>query len=211
MYNQFIKRFLDIIIVTGTLLVIWPVLLVVALCLYITNGGSGAFFTQQRAGKDGIVFKVIKFKSMTDEIGIDGKLLPDKDRITRLGKIIRKTSIDELPQLINIIKGDMSIIGPRPLLPEYTSLYDERQRKRLSVRPGLTGWAQAHGRNSLKLSTRFEMDVFYVEHMSFLMDLRILLLTIKCLFTSKVIVDRDELEGVDDLGFDLIAFQKQEK
>ena len=211
MYNNAIKRFFDFIIVLTVLLIIWPIILVITIWVKIANKGAGAFFYQNRAGKDGAIFKVIKYKSMTDEKGPDGKLLPDTVRITKIGRFIRKTSIDELPQLFNVLKGDMALIGPRPLLPEYTPLYNEEQRKRLNTRPGITGWAQVHGRNGLKLSKRFELDVYYTEHITLWFDLKILWLTVYNLFATKVEVDRNALEGVDDLGFDKIAFGEDHK
>lgn len=145
---------------------------------------------------------------MTDERDATGKLLPDTQRLTKVGRFVRSTSIDELPQLFNVLKGDMALIGPRPLLPEYTPLYDKNQVRRLEVRPGISGWAQVHGRNSLKLSKRFELDVYYVDHVSFTMDMKILWMTFTNLFKTKVVVDRADLNGVDDLGFDKIAFDK---
>lgn len=211
MYKHFFKRAIDFTIVLTALLIIWPILAIITIWLHFANKGAGAFFYQNRAGRNGKLFKVIKFKSMTDERGTDGKLLPDKERITPVGSFVRKTSIDEIPQLFNVLKGDMSLIGPRPLLPEYTPLYDENQRRRLEVRPGITGWAQAHGRNSLKLSKRFEMDVYYVDHISIFLDIKILWMTFANLFKTKVVIDRGELEGVDDLGFDKIAFGENHK
>lgn len=211
MYKHFFKRALDFTIVFVAMLFIWWILAIIAIWLHFANKGAGAFFYQPRAGKDKKVFKVIKFKSMTDERDAEGKLLPDTQRLTKVGKFVRATSIDELPQLINVLKGDMSLIGPRPLLPEYTPLYDETQVRRLEVRPGISGWAQVHGRNSLKLSKRFELDVYYVDHLSFFMDVKILWMTFTNLFKSKVVVDRADLEGVDDLGFDKIAFNEDHK
>lgn len=207
MYKNFFKRVIDFIIVFCALAIIWPFLLAITIWLHFANKGAGAFFLQPRTGKDKKVFNVIKFKSMTDERDEQGKLLPDTQRLTKVGRFVRSTSIDELPQLINVLKGDMSLIGPRPLLPEYTLLYNETQVRRLEVRPGISGWAQVHGRNSLKLSKRFELDVYYVEHLSFGMDLKILWMTFMNLFKTKVVVDRADLEGVDDLGFDKIAFK----
>ena len=211
MYRNFFKRFLSFCIVLLGLVCISPILLVITIWLHFANKGAGAFFYQNRAGKDGQIFKVMKYKSMTDERDVEGKLLPDAQRLTSIGRFIRRTSIDELPQLINVLKGDMSLVGPRPLLPEYTPLYNEAQRRRLEVRPGITGWAQVHGRNGLKLSKRFEMDVYYVDHISFWMDIKILWLTFYGLFATKVEVDRGALEGVDDLGFDKMAFNEDHK
>ena len=211
MYRHFFKRFFSFCIVLIGLICISPILLVITIWLHFANKGAGAFFYQNRAGKDGKIFKVMKYKSMTDERDAEGKLLPDAQRLTSIGRFIRKTSIDELPQLFNVLKGDMSLVGPRPLLPEYTPLYDETQRRRLEVRPGITGWAQVHGRNGLKLSKRFEMDVYYVDHLSLWMDIKILWLTFYGLFVTKVEVDRGALEGVDDLGFDKKAFNEDHK
>lgn len=211
MYRNCFKRVLDLSIVFVALLFIWWIFFIIVICLHFANKGAGVFFYQKRAGKDGIIFKVMKFKSMTDEKDADGKLLPDALRLTPIGRFIRKTSIDELPQLINVLKGDMSLVGPRPLLPEYIPLYDKTQRRRLEVRPGITGWAQIHGRNGLKLSKRFEMDVYYVDHVSLWMDIKILWMTFWGLFATKVEVDRGALEGVDDLGFDKKAFNEDHK
>ena len=164
MYKHFFKRMIDFTIVLLALLVIWPVLLVITVWLHFANKGAGAFFTQERPGKDGKIFKVIKFKSMTDERDADGNLLPDAQRLTKVGSFVRKTSIDELPQLINVLKGDMALIGPRPLLPEYLWVFDKFQNRRHEVRPGITGWAQVNGRNLCRLSKKFEYDVWYVDH-----------------------------------------------
>lgn len=211
MYKLFFKRVISFCIVIVALLFIGWIIAIIAIWLHYANKGAGAFFYQKRAGKDGRLFNVMKFKSMTDEKDEDGNLLPDAQRLTPIGRFIRKTSIDELPQLINVLKGDMSLVGPRPLLPEYTPLYDETQRRRLEVRPGITGWAQVHGRNGLKLSKRFEMDVYYVDHLSLWLDIKILWLTFYGLFATKVEVDRGALEGVDDLGFDKRAFNEDHK
>lgn len=161
------------------LLVIWPILLVITIWLHFANKGAGAFFTQDRPGKDGKIFKVIKFKTMTDERDAEGHLLPDAVRLTKIGKIVRSLSIDELPQLFNVLKGDMALIGPRPLLPQYLPLYSEIQMRRHEVRPGITGWAQVHGRNAISWAKKFEYDVWYVDHCSFLLDVKIIFLTIK--------------------------------
>lgn len=182
MYKLFFKRFIDFIIVFGILLVIWPVLLLITIWLHFANKGTGAFFIQDRPGKDGKIFKVIKFKTMTDERDAAGNLLPDAERLTKVGKFVRSTSIDELPQLINVLKGDMALIGPRPLLPEYLSLYNTEQARRHKVRPGITGWAQVNGRNAISWAKKFEFDVWYVDHCSFLLDLKIIFLTIKKVF-----------------------------
>ena len=179
MYKCFFKRLIDFIIALCTLAFIWPILLLITIWLYFANKGAGAFFTQERPGKDGRIFRVIKFKSMTDERDVEGKLLPDAKRLTHVGKFVRATSIDELPQLINVLKGDMALIGPRPLLPEYLPLYSEEQARRHEVRPGITGWAQCHGRNAISWTEKFKLDVWYVDHCSLLTDLKIIFITIK--------------------------------
>lgn len=179
MYRYFIKRFLDFGIVLVALLCLSPLLLVITVWLYFANKGAGAFFMQERPGKDGKIFKVIKFKSMTDERDAEGKLLPDADRLTPVGKFVRSTSLDELPQLINVLKGDMALIGPRPLLPQYLPLYSKEQARRHEVRPGITGWAQVNGRNAISWTRKFELDVWYVEHCTLSLDLKIVFMTIK--------------------------------
>ena len=179
MYKKYVKRWLDFVIVLCVLLVIWPVLLVIAVWLHFANKGTGAFFMQERPGKDGKLFKVIKFKSMTDERDEDGQLLPDAQRLTAVGRFIRSTSLDELPQLLNVLKGDMALIGPRPLLPQYLPLYSKEQARRHEVRPGITGWAQVHGRNAISWTEKFKLDVWYVDHVSLLVDLEVVFLTIK--------------------------------
>jgi undecaprenyl phosphate N,N'-diacetylbacillosamine 1-phosphate transferase len=207
-YKHFFKRVIDVIIVILALIVCSPVILVVAIGLSLSYKNSNVFFLQKRLGKDGKIFRVIKFRSMSDKKDVHGNLLPDRDRLTKMGTFIRKTSLDELPQLINVLKGDMSIIGPRPLLPEYLSLYDNTQIRRNEVKPGITGWAQVHGRNGLKLSTRFKYDVWYVDNVSLLLDINIFFKTLKNLLISKVVVCRQDLVGVDDLNFDERAFKK---
>ena len=179
MYKNVLKRILDLILVILALFLLSPVLLFILLFLLFSNHGSGAFFTQARPGKNGRIFKLIKFKSMTDERDADGNLLPDAQRLTKIGRCIRSTSLDELPQLINVLKGDMSLIGPRPLLPEYLPLYSKDQARRHEVRPGITGWAQVHGRNAISWQEKFKLDVWYVDHCSFSVDLKIIWLTIK--------------------------------
>ena len=179
MYKYGLKRVIDFILVFIVLVVIWPILLLITIGLYFANKGAGAFFTQERPGKDGRIFRLIKFKSMTDERDAEGKLLPDAKRLTHVGKFVRATSIDELPQLINVLKGDMALIGPRPLLPEYLPLYSEEQARRHEVRPGITGWAQCHGRNAISWTEKFKLDVWYVDHCSLLTDLKIIFITIK--------------------------------
>lgn len=182
MYAHFLKRLIDFTIVFMVLLIIWPILLLITIWLHFANKGAGAFFTQERPGKDGKIFKVIKYKTMTDERDASGNLLPDADRLTPVGKFVRSTSIDELPQLINVLKGDMALIGPRPLLPQYLPLYSKEQARRHEVRPGITGWAQVNGRNAISWSKKFELDVWYVDHCSFLLDLKIIFLTMKKVF-----------------------------
>ena len=185
MYKHFFKRLIDFIIVFCVLVVIWPILLVVTLWLHFANKGTGAFFMQERPWKGGKVFKVIKFKTMTDERDADGNLLPDADRLTNVGRFVRSTSIDELPQLINVLKGDMALIGPRPLLVQYLPLYSKEQARRHDVRPGITGWAQVNGRNAISWMKKFELDVWYVDHCSFLLDVKIIFLTIKKVFVRE--------------------------
>lgn len=177
MYKNYLKRVLTFLISLCGLLVIGWFILIVAAILHFANKGTGAFFCQDRPGKDGKIFKVIKFKTMTDERDADGNLLPDVKRLTKVGRIVRKLSIDELPQLVNMLKGDMSLIGPRPLLPKYLDLYTPEQMRRHEVRPGLTGWAQIHGRNSLSFTERFKYDVYYVDHLTFWLDVRIFFLS----------------------------------
>ena len=185
MYKNCLKRVIDFTIVLIALLIIWPILAIITIWLHFANKGAGAFFYQERPGKDEKIFKVIKFKSMTDERDAEGNLLPDKDRITAVGKFVRKTSIDELPQLINVLKGDMALIGPRPLLPEYLPYYTEREKLRHTVRPGISGWAQVNGRNNCTWDEKLEYDAYYVEHLSLWMDIRVLLTTIKNVLGGK--------------------------
>lgn len=185
MYKNFLKRFLDFIIVFCVLLLIWPILLIITLWLHFANKGAGAFFYQERPGKGGRIFKVVKFKTMTDDRDKNGNLLPDKERLTPIGRFIRSTSIDELPQLINVLKGDMALIGPRPLLVKYLPLYNEFQQRRHEVRPGISGWAQVNGRNAISWEDKFNYDVWYVDHLSFWLDLKIIFLTIKKVFVRE--------------------------
>ncbi len=179
MYKHFFKRFFDFWISLIALVCLSPLLLAVTVWLTVANKGAGAFFLQPRPGRNGRIFKVIKFKSMTDERGSDGELLSDAERLTRAGRFVRSTSIDELPQLINVLKGDMAIVGPRPLLVQYLPLYTERQARRHEVRPGVTGWAQVNGRNAISWKQKFEYDVWYVDHVSLKTDLKVIFLTIK--------------------------------
>lgn len=179
MYKHFFKRLIDFCIVFTALLIIWPILLIITIWLHFANKGAGAFFFQERPGKNGKIFKVIKFKTMSDERDENGKLLPDAQRLTKVGKFVRSTSIDELPQLINVLKGDMALIGPRPLLVQYLPLYSKEQARRHEVRPGMTGWAQVNGRNAISWTKKFELDVWYVDNCSLMIDIKIIILTIK--------------------------------
>lgn len=179
MYTCFFKRLFDFVFVFCVLMVIWPALLLITLWLYVANKGAGAFFFQKRPGKDGRIFNVIKFKTMTDERDATGNLLPDSVRLTKIGRFVRSASIDELPQLINVLKGDMALIGPRPLLVQYLPLYSEEQGRRHEVRPGITGWAQVNGRNAISWTKKFELDVWYVDNLSFILDMKIIFLTAK--------------------------------
>lgn len=186
MYRNFLKRIFDSCIVFVALIVLSPFLLAVMVILHFANKGAGIFFTQDRPGKDAKIYKCIKFKTMTDERDSEGRLLPDAQRLTKVGKVIRSLSVDELPQLFNVLKGDMALIGPRPLLPKYLPLYSKEQYRRHEVRPGITGWAQINGRNNISWTKKFELDVWYVDHLSFALDLKIFFLTIK-----KVLVRED--------------------
>jgi len=178
MYAHGIKRILDFTIALFAILALSPLLIVVTIWLHFANKGAGAFFTQERPGKDERIFRVVKFKSMTDERDAEGKLLPDEQRLTPIGKLIRKTSIDELPQLFNVLCGHMALIGPRPLLVKYLPLYSPEQHRRHEVRPGITGWAQVNGRNAITHTKKFEYDVWYVDHVSFALDLKIIGMTV---------------------------------
>ena len=191
MYKTFFKRVLDFCISFIALICISPVLLLVTIWLHFANKGAGAFFFQERPGKDAKIFKVIKFKTMTDERDAEGNLLPDAQRLTKVGRFVRSTSLDELPQLINVLKGDMALIGPRPLMPKYLPLYSQEQARRHEVRPGISGWAQCHGRNSISWTEKFKLDVWYVDHVSLWTDLKVSFITIK-----KVIVR----EGISEEG-----------
>ena len=185
MYKNFFKRVCDFFISLLAIICICPILLIVTIWLLFANKGAGAFFLQERPGKNAKVFKVIKFKTMTDERDAEGKLLPDEDRLTRVGKFIRSTSIDELPQLFNVLKGDMALIGPRPLLVQYLSLYSPEQARRHEVRPGISGWAQCHGRNAISWSEKFKLDVWYVDHCTLWTDIQVIFLTIKNVLMRK--------------------------
>ena len=185
MYKHFFKRLLDLCIALVALLLIGWFLIIIAIWLHFANKGAGAFFFQERPGKDAKIFKVIKFKTMTDERDDEGKLLPDAQRLTKVGKFVRSTSIDELPQLINVFKGDMSLIGPRPLLVQYLPLYSEEQKRRHEVRPGISGWAQCHGRNAISWTEKFKLDVWYVDHCTFWTDIKVIFITIKNVLMRK--------------------------
>lgn len=185
MYAHFFKRFLDFWISLIVLIVISPILLVITIWLHFANKGAGAFFFQKRPGKDAKIFKVIKFKTMTDERDAEGNLLPDEERLTKVGKFVRSTSIDELPQLINVLKGDMALIGPRPLLVQYLPLYSPEQTRRHEVRPGISGWAQCHGRNAISWTEKFKLDVWYVDHCTLWTDLKVIIITIKNVLMRK--------------------------
>ena len=191
MYKKYIKRCIDFVLALLALLLIGWLLLLIALFLHFANKGAGAFFTQERPGCNGRIFKVIKFKTMTDERDADGKLLPDAHRLTSVGRIVRSLSIDELPQLVNILKGDMSFIGPRPLMVKYLPLYTPEQARRHEVRPGISGWAQVNGRNTITFTEQFKYDVYYVDHLTFALDMKVLFMTV-----AKVI----KREGISQEG-----------
>lgn len=195
MYKHFFKRFFDFWISLIALICISPILLVVTIWLHFANKGAGAFFFQERPGKNGRIFKVVKYKTMTDERDENGELLPDSERLTQVGRFVRSTSIDELPQLFNVLKGDMALIGPRPLLVQYLPYYTEREQLRHTVRPGISGWAQVHGRNTAKWDERLEMDAYYAEHVSLWLDLKVIAITIKNVLMRKDIsVDSNAVE-----------------
>lgn len=196
MYKYGFKRIIDFAISLIVLLLILPFLLLITIWLYFANKGAGAFFFQERPGKNSRIFKVIKYKTMTDERDSAGKLLPDAQRMTKVGKFVRSTSIDELPQLINVLKGDMALIGPRPLRTYYLPLYSSVQRRRHDVRPGITGWAQVNGRNTLSWTNKFELDVWYVDHCSFVLDMKIYLLTMKKVLIREGISKKGEVTTV---------------
>lgn len=200
MYKNFLKRVIDFCIALTVLLMIWPILAVVAIWLHYANKGAGAFFLQPRPGKGGKIFNVIKFKTMTDERDAEGNLLPDEKRLTKVGYFVRSTSLDEFPQFINVLKGDMALIGPRPLLVDFLPLYSPEQARRHNVRPGITGWAQVNGRNTCKYSKKFEYDVWYVDHLSMWLDLKIVFMTIKNVLCREDIGE-DQYDETDDLGW----------
>lgn len=195
MYKHFLKRVIDFTVALIALLIIWPILLVIYIWLTIANKGAGALFYQERPGLHGKIFKVIKFKTMTDERDAEGNLLPDADRLTKVGRFVRSTSIDELPQLINVLKGDMALIGPRPLLVRYLPWYTEKESHRHDIRPGISGWAQANGRNAVTWDEKLAMDVWYAENVSFMTDIMIIIKTIK----SVILRESVEVTGVEAL------------
>ena len=196
MYKNCLKRCVDCLLAICVLFIVWPFLLIVIIFLYFANKGAGVFFTQERPGRNAKIFRVIKFKTMTDERDKAGKLLPDEKRLTRVGRVVRSLSRDELPQLINVLKGDMAFVGPRPLLPKYLPLYSKEQFRRHEVRPGITGWAQINGRNNISWTKKFEYDVWYVDHLSLGLDLKILLLTVKKVFVREGISKEGEATTV---------------
>ena len=202
MYKNFFKRFIDFTLALIGIICVSPILLVVTVLLYFANKGAGAFFLQERPGLHGKIFRIVKFKTMTDERDANGELLPDNDRLTIVGRLIRSASIDELPQLFNVLKGDMSLIGPRPLLVQYLPLYSSEQARRHDVRPGISGWAQVNGRNHCKLSKKFELDVWYVDHCTLWTDLKIFFMTIKNVFCGRDVGDgAEDMVLIDDLHF----------
>lgn len=184
MYRNYLKRCIDVIVSVTMLILLSPLLLILTVCLYLANNGK-PFFFQDRPGRNNRIFKIVKFKTMNDRKDLSGNLLPDEFRLTRVGKFVRKTSLDEIPQLINVLKGDMSLIGPRPLLVEYLPLYSDQQIRRHEVRPGITGWAQVNGRNAISWNQKFNLDVWYVDNFSALVDIKIALLTFKKVFKSE--------------------------
>jgi len=184
-YKHFFKRFLDFWISLIAIICVSPILLLVTIWLHFANKGAGVFFTQERPGLNAKIFKVIKFKTMTDERDSNGQLLPDEQRLTKVGKFVRSTSIDELPQLINVLKGDMALIGPRPLLPKYLPLYSKEQMRRHEVRPGISGWAQCNGRNAISWTEKFKLDVWYVDHCTLKNDVKVIFMTIKNVLMRK--------------------------
>lgn len=198
-YKNYIKRLLDVIVAFFALLILSPVFIIATIGLYFVNAGK-PFFFQIRPGKNEKLFRIIKFKTMNDKKDANGYLLPDAQRLTKIGNFVRKTSLDEIPQLLNVIKGDMSLIGPRPLLPRYLELYNDFQRRRNEVKPGITGWAQVNGRNNISWDKKFELDVWYVDHLSFLLDMKILLLTVKKVFISEGINEEGQATATEFTG-----------
>ena len=200
MYKHFFKRFFDLCISLVALIIVSPIIIVVAIWLHFANKGAGAWFLQERPGKDGKIFKVIKFKTMTDERGPDGELLSNAERLTKVGRFVRAASLDELPQLINVVKGDMALIGPRPLLTWFLPLYDETQMRRHEVRPGITGWAQVNGRNTVTYGQKFKYDVWYVDHLTMWLDIKILWMTVMNVI-KRMDIGNGLQDEVDDLGW----------
>lgn len=203
MYQHVFKRLIDFVLSLLAIICLSPVILVIILLLYLANEGAGVFFLQERPGYKGNIFKVIKFKTMNEKKGEDGKLLPDLLRITKVGKFVRATSLDELPQLFNVLKGDMALIGPRPLLKQYLPLYSPEQMRRHDVRPGISGWAQVNGRNNLTWGEKFKLDVWYVDHMSFILDVKIIFLTLMKVFKRESINNVDTAsKNITESNFD---------
>ena len=200
MYRSYIKRLIDFVLSLIGLICLSPLILLVILCLFVANKGTNVFFLQSRPGYKGKIFRVIKFRTMTDERDTDGNLLPDEKRITKVGRFVRSTSIDELLQLVNVLKGDMALVGPRPLLVDFRPLYNNEQMRRHDVRPGITGWAQVNGRNTMKYSKKFEYDVWYVDHLSLWIDIKIIWMTIMNVLQRKDIGE-DMYDETDDLGW----------
>ena len=201
MYKHFFKRFFDFWISLMVLICVSPILFIITIWLHFANKGAGAFFLQERPGKNGKIFKVIKYKTMTDERDSDGNLLPDEVRLTKVGRFVRSTSIDELPQFINVLKGDMSLIGPRPLLVKYLPRYSPEQARRHEVRPGISGWAQCHGRNGISWNEKFKLDVWYVDHLSLVVDLKVVWLTILCVLKREGISEEGQATMEEFLGY----------
>ncbi len=203
MYQHFFKRLIDFLLSLIAIICISPFLLILMALLYFANEGAGVFFLQERPGLKGRIFKVIKFKTMNEKRGEDGKLLPDLLRITKVGKFVRATSLDELPQLFNVLKGDMALIGPRPLLKQYLPLYSEEQMRRHDVRPGISGWAQVNGRNNLSWSEKFKLDVWYVDHLSFALDIKIIFMTVMKVFKRESINSTETAgKNITEANFD---------
>ena len=212
MYKRFFKRVISLLLAIAALLLIGWLLIIIAIWLHFANKGDGAFFLQDRPGKDGKIFKVIKFKTMTDERDENGELLPDAQRLTKVGRLVRSLSIDELPQLVNILKGDMALVGPRPLLPQYAWVYTDFEKRRMEVRPGITGWAQVHGRNHLKLSKKFEMDVWYVDHCSLLLDIKVVWMTVlNVMKRADVGAGAGDMKDIDDVNLSQRVREYREK